>query len=66
MSERPNNNKPKINVPRPNLTWLYIVIALVFGFLYFTGCPITSLNFMSTKYAIWCKNTENRRNKRKK
>ncbi len=37
MSERPNNNKPKINVPRPNLTWLYIVIALVFGFLYFTG-----------------------------
>ena len=37
MSERLNNNKPKINVPRPNLTWLYIVIALVFGFLYFTG-----------------------------
>ena len=28
------NNKPKINVPRPNLTWLYVVIALVLGFLY--------------------------------
>ncbi|WP_300725158.1 ATP-dependent zinc metalloprotease FtsH [uncultured Bacteroides sp.] len=35
--DKNNNNKPKINVPRPNLTWLYILIALVFGFLYFTG-----------------------------
>lgn len=31
------NNKPKINVPRPNLTWLYVVIALVMGFLYFSS-----------------------------
>lgn len=31
------NNKPKINMPRPNLTWLYIVIALIFGYLYLTG-----------------------------
>ncbi len=31
------NNKPKINVPRPNLTWLYVLIALVFAVLWFTG-----------------------------
>lgn len=31
------NNKPKINMPRPNLTWLYIVIALIFGYLYLAG-----------------------------
>ena len=31
------NNKPKINMPRPNLTWLYIVIALIFGYLYRAG-----------------------------
>ncbi|MBM6719953.1 MULTISPECIES: ATP-dependent zinc metalloprotease FtsH [Bacteroidaceae] len=44
MSENQNNNinntpnnKPKINVPRPNLTWLYVVIALVFGFLYLSS-----------------------------
>lgn len=30
-----NNNKPKINVPRFNLTWLYVIIALIFAFLYF-------------------------------
>ena len=34
MSENLNNNKPKINVPRPSLSWLYVIIALVFGFLY--------------------------------
>lgn len=37
MNENLNNNKPKINVPRPNLTWLYIVIAAVFAYLLFTG-----------------------------
>ena len=45
MNEKPNNtnnnpnggNKPKINVPRPNLTWLYVVIALFFAWLWFTG-----------------------------
>ena len=31
------NNKPNINMPRPNLTWLYIVIALIFGYLYLAG-----------------------------
>ena len=30
MSETSNNNKPKVNVPRPSLTWLYVLIALVF------------------------------------
>ena len=30
-----NTNKPKINVPKPNLSWLYIIIAMVIGFLYF-------------------------------
>lgn len=32
-----NNNKPKTNVPRPSLSWLYVIIALVFGFLYFSS-----------------------------
>ena len=32
-----DKNKPKINVPKPNLSWLYISIALVMGFLYFTS-----------------------------
>lgn len=32
-----NNNKPKINMPRFNLTWLYVIIALIFAFLYFSG-----------------------------
>lgn len=32
-----DNNKPKINVPRFNLTWLYVIIALIFAFLYFSG-----------------------------
>ena len=32
-----NSNKPKMNMPRPNLTWLYVIIALVIGFLYITG-----------------------------
>ena len=37
MSDNLNNNKPKINVPRPSLSWLYVIIALVFGFLYFSS-----------------------------
>ena len=32
-----NSNKPKINVPKPNLSWLYIIIAMVIGFLYITS-----------------------------
>lgn len=37
MSENLNNNKPKINVPRPSLSWLYVIIALALGFLYFSS-----------------------------
>ena len=29
-----NNNKPKMNVPRFSLTWLYVVIAIVFAYLW--------------------------------
>ena len=32
-----NSNKPKINVPKPNLSWLYIIIAMVIAFLYITS-----------------------------
>jgi ATP-dependent metalloprotease FtsH len=35
MSE--NNNKPKMNVPRPSLTWLYVIIAIVFAYLWFSS-----------------------------
>ncbi len=35
MNENFNNNKPKMNMPRPNLTWLYVMIALVLGYLLF-------------------------------
>lgn len=34
MSNNSSDNKPKINVPRPSLSWLYITIAVVAGFLY--------------------------------
>ena len=37
MSENFNSNKPKMNMPRPSLTWLYVIIALVIGYLYLTG-----------------------------
>lgn len=37
MSNNSNNNKPKINVPRFSLTWLYVIIAMIFAFLYFSG-----------------------------
>lgn len=32
-----NQNKPKINMPRPNLSWLYIIIAMTMAFLYITS-----------------------------
>lgn len=36
MSNTPNNN-PKTNMPRFNLSWLYIFIAMTIAFLYFTS-----------------------------
>lgn len=35
MSDK--QNRQKINVPRPNLSWLYILIAMVMGYLYITS-----------------------------
>lgn len=35
MSE--NNNKPKMNVPRFSLTWLYVIIAIVFAYLWLSS-----------------------------
>lgn len=32
-----NDNKPKINIPRPNLSWLYVLIAVFFLFLYISS-----------------------------
>ncbi len=32
-----NEKKPKINMPRFNLSWLYMFIALTLGYLYFTS-----------------------------
>ena len=32
-----NDKKPKINMPRFNLSWLYMCIALTIGYLYFTS-----------------------------
>ena len=32
-----NSNKQKINMPRPNLSWLYIIIAMTIAFLYITS-----------------------------
>ena len=32
-----NNNKPKMNVPRLSLTWLYVVIAIVFAYLWLSS-----------------------------
>ncbi|MCD7925603.1 MAG: ATP-dependent zinc metalloprotease FtsH [Bacteroides sp.] len=37
MSENTNNNKPKINMPRFNLSWLYVIIAMSFAILYFSN-----------------------------
>ena len=36
MSEN-TNNKPKINMPRFNLSWLYVIIAMSFAILYFSN-----------------------------
>ena len=32
-----NSNKQKINMPKPNLSWLYIIIAMTMAFLYITS-----------------------------
>ena len=32
-----NPNKQKMNVPRPNLSWLYIIIAVVIAYFFFTS-----------------------------
>ncbi len=32
-----NNNKPKANMPRFNLSWLYLTIAMALAYLFFTG-----------------------------
>ena len=32
-----NNDKPKMSMPRFNLSWLYIMIAMAFAFLYFSS-----------------------------
>ena len=37
MSEPNNTNKPKINMPRFNLSWLYVIIAMSFAILYFSN-----------------------------
>ena len=36
MSEN-TNNRPKINMPRFNLSWLYVIIAMSFAILYFSN-----------------------------
>ena len=37
MSNNIDNNKPKMNMPRFNLSWLYIFIAMTIAYLFFTG-----------------------------
>lgn len=37
MSNNMNDNKPKINIPRPNLSWLYVLIAVFSLFLYISS-----------------------------
>ena len=32
-----NNNKPNMNMPRFNLSWLYMFIAMTIAYLYFTS-----------------------------
>ena len=39
-----NDNKPKMNMPRFNLSWLYIFIAMTFAFLYFSSDESAGLN----------------------
>ena len=42
MSE--NNNKPKSNMPRFNLSWLYMFIAMTIAYLYFTSDDNAGIN----------------------
>ena len=42
MSE--NNNKPKSNMPRFNLSWLYMFIAMTIAYLYFTSDDNAGVN----------------------
>ena len=39
-----NNDKPKTNMPRFNLSWLYIIIAMSFAFLYFSSEDNSGIN----------------------
>ena len=39
-----NNNKPKMNMPRFNLSWLYICIAITLAYLFFTGEENNGIN----------------------
>ena len=39
-----NNNKPKMNMPRFNLSWLYICIAITLAYLFFTGEENNGMN----------------------
>ena len=43
MSEK-NTNKPKMNMPRFNLTWLYMFIAMTIAYLYFTSDDNAGIN----------------------
>jgi cell division protease FtsH len=43
MSET-NNNKPKMNMPRFNLSWLYMFIAMTIAYLYFTSDDNAGVN----------------------
>ena len=43
MSET-TNNKPKMNMPRFNLSWLYMFIAMTIAYLYFTSDDSTSID----------------------
>lgn len=48
------NNKPKLNVPRFSLTWLYIIIAMIFAFLYFSGDEGSASKEVNyTEFRIW-------------
>jgi len=39
-----NNNKPKMNMPRFNLSWLYMFIAMTIAYLYFTSDDNAGVN----------------------
>ena len=43
MSET-SNNKPKNNMPRFNLSWLYMLIAMTIAYLYFTSDENVGVN----------------------